>query len=550
MVELLETFATQSVLAIHNAGLFEEVQEKSRELEIASQHKSQFLANMSHELRTPMNAIIGVSEMLLEDARDLGKPDDIEPLERILRAANHLLELINEILDLSKIEAGKMELELDTFDVAPLVEEVAMIVGPMAEKNANRIEVDCQAGLGAMRADATRIRQALLNLASNAVKFTERGVVTFTAAREVEGGRDWIVLRVTDSGIGMTPEQTARLFQDFTQADTSTTRKYGGTGLGLAISRRFCRMMGGDITVESALAKGSIFTIRLPAVVASTAIDARGEKPVSAGLTPHPRPSGSEGARVLVVDDDPTVRELMTRHLTKQGFVILTANNGIEALRLARDAHPAAITLDVMMPDLDGWSVLAALKGDPTLADIPVVLVTIIDDQQRGYALGAADYLVKPIDRKRLIETLRALAGAESGRVLLVEDDDVVRTAIRQTLERGGWNVATADNGRVALEQLAHGVPDAIVLDLIMPEMDGFEFLAELRNRAQWHDIPVLVVTAMDLTDADHRRLNGEVEGVVRKTGQSSDNLLREISQAITASVARRGVTLVGSNDG
>jgi signal transduction histidine kinase/DNA-binding response OmpR family regulator len=539
LVKLLETFATQSVLAIHNARLFQEVEEKRQEVEVASQHKSQFLANMSHELRTPMNAIIGVSEMMLEDARDLGRDDDIEPLERILRAANHLLGLINEILDLSKIEAGKMELELERFDVGPLVEDVGATIRPIAEKNGNRIEVSCAANLGNMHADAMRIRQALLNLASNAVKFTEHGVVTIAASRDAERGRDWIVLRVTDTGIGMTPEQTARLFQEFTQADASTTRKYGGTGLGLAISRRFCRMMGGDITVDSALGAGSTFIIRLPADASETATHAHESEHATTQPIQAPPLEGGR-ARVLVVDDDPTVRALMDRHLTRQGFAVVTAANGVEALALARDTHPAAITLDVMMPELDGWSVLAALKGDSALSDIPVILATIIDDRQRGYALGATEYMVKPIDRKRLVDTLRALTGVSAGRVLLVEDDEVARTAIRQALARGGWGVDTADNGRAALQQLAKETPDAIVLDLIMPEMDGFEFLAEMRSRAQWHDVPVLVVTAMDLTDADRHRLNGEVEGVIRKRGQSANDFLREIGEVLSECVRRR----------
>jgi signal transduction histidine kinase/DNA-binding response OmpR family regulator len=539
VVRLLETFAAQSVLAIQNARLFQEIREKGRELEIASQHKSQFLANMSHELRTPMNAIIGVSEMLLEDARDLGNSDQIEPLERILRAGRHLLTLINEVLDLSKIEAGKMELELESFQVAPLVQDVATTIRSMAEKNGNRLDVQCAAELGSMRADATRIRQALLNLASNAVKFTERGVVRIAATREAEGGRDWIVLRVSDTGIGMTPEQTARLFQEFTQADSSTTRKYGGTGLGLAISRRFCRMMGGDITVESAPGRGSTFTVRLPAVVTDSGA---GEGEVEAAPAAAPSVSRAprrEAPRVLVVDDDPTVRELMVRYLTKEGFDILTATGGLEGLARAREAHPAAITLDVVMPDLDGWTVLAALKGDPALADIPVVLVTIVDDRQRGYALGATEYLVKPVDRRRLAQSLRALCGAAVGRILLVEDDAVARATIRQALEREGWEVTEADNGRVALERLAAGLPDAIVLDLLMPEMDGFEFVAELRSRRDSRQVPVLVVTAMDLSDEDHRRLNGEVERVIRKSGQPRDALLHELGLALAACVER-----------
>ncbi|HSW32242.1 MAG TPA: ATP-binding protein, partial [Steroidobacteraceae bacterium] len=429
VVRLLETFAAQSVLAIQNARLFQEIQDQSRELEAASRHKSQFLANMSHELRTPLNAIIGVSEMLLEDARDFGHDDQVEPLERILRAGRHLLALINEVLDLSKIEAGKVELEIESFAVVPLVREVASTLGPAAEKNGNRIEVRCADELGTMCADETRIRQALLNLASNAVKFTERGVVTIEAEREDAESREWIVFRVSDTGIGMTPEQMGRLFQDFTQADSSTTRKYGGTGLGLAISRRFCRMMGGDITVQSEPGRGSTFTIRLPAVVKDIAAGAGTTAPPTAAALP-PAAARAGAPQVLIVDDDPTVRDLMARHLTREGFAVLTAADGIDGLEQARRLHPAAITLDVAMPGIDGWTVLAALKGDPALADIPVILVTIVEDKQRGYALGATDYLVKPVDRRRLVDSLRALCGVAIGRVLLVEDDEATRTTI------------------------------------------------------------------------------------------------------------------------
>ena len=534
-VQLLQTFASHAAVAIANARLFETLEEKSRELELAGRHKSQFLANMSHELRTPMNAIIGVGELLLEDAQSLRREDEIEPLERILRAARHLLTLINDILDLSKIEAGKMELHIESFSVATLVEDVATTVRPMAEKNGNRLRVECDAEVGMMRADPTRVRQALLNLASNAVKFTEQGLVTISAARARETAGETIVLRVSDTGIGMTPEQMARLFQDFTQADASTTRRYGGTGLGLAISRRYCRMMGGDIAVESAPDRGSTFTVRIPAPVEVGAPDvARRESPVAN----PPAATGHDGGRVLVIDDDPTVRDLMTRYLEGEGFTVVVAANGVEGLTRAREVHPAAITLDVMMPDLDGWTVLAALKGDPTLADIPVILVTIVDEKQRGYALGAAEYLVKPVDRGRLTSVLHELCGG-AGRVLVVEDDEDARTALRQALASEGWTVAEAEHGRAALDCLAEARADAIVLDLMMPEMDGFELVAELRRHPEWRGIPILVVTALDLSEADRRRLNGSVARVIQKSGRSGTDLLREVGEAVAACIHR-----------
>src|SRR5882762_3938153 len=361
IVKLLQTLASQSVMAIENARLFKESQAKSEQLAEASKLKSQFLANMSHELRTPLNAIIGLTEMLHEDARDLKHAEQLEPLERILRAAHHLLELINDILDLSKIEAGRMDLHVETFAIAPLVEEVMATISSAAAKNDNEIIVHCPQDIGEMHADQTRIRQALLNLVSNANKFTEHGSVTVEVARVTSKGIEEITMAVRDTGIGMSAEQVSRLFQEFVQADSSTTRKYGGTGLGLAISRRFCQMMGGEISVESQLGKGSTFTIRLPAHIEAAQV-----APLLRRVRPERRTMQPvKGSLILVIDDDQTVCELMARYLEREGFVVRTATGGRQGLRLARELHPAAITLDINMPDLDGWTVLAALKGDP-----------------------------------------------------------------------------------------------------------------------------------------------------------------------------------------
>ena len=524
-VDLLQTFAAQSVLAIQNARLFDEIQDKSQQLEIASKHKSQFLASMSHELRTPLNAIIGVTEMLREDAEALNQ--DVEPLDRVLGAGRHLLALINDILDLSKIEAGRMELHLESFPLAPLIEDVAKTIEPMATKNANRIVIDCPSDLGTIHADQTRFRQALLNLASNANKFTEKGTVTIAAHRQHSDGRDWVTIAITDTGIGMTPDQMSKLFQEFSQASSITASKYGGTGLGLAISRHFCRMMGGEITVESKPGEGSTFTIRLPRIVKSgqaLVTDARAE-PV------HSIAEDGEEPLILVVDDDATVRELVGRHLERAGFAVVAARGGQEGLRLVRELRPAAVTLDIMMPDLDGWTVLAAIKGDPALASTPVVLMSIVDQKNRGYALGAADYLVKPVDRTKLVETLTGICGSTAGRVLLVDDDEVVRRNVRQTLEPIGWKVTEAENGQVAVEALAAARPDVIILDLMMPKMDGFELLDELRERRDWQEIPVVVITAKDLTDEDRDRLNGGIERIIQKSDR--DEMLRQLSREI-----------------
>jgi adenylate cyclase len=535
-VQLLQTFAAQSVLAIQNARLFHEIEEKGRQLAEASQHKSQFLANMSHELRTPLNAIIGVTEMLREDAEVLKQ--DVEPLDRVLGAARHLLALINDILDLSKIEAGRMELQLEDFALPPLIANVVKTIEPLAAKNGNQVAVHCDAAIGTVHADQMRLRQALLNLLSNANKFTDHGTITIDARQGQEDGRDWATISVTDTGIGMTPEQMGKLFQEFSQADASTTRKFGGTGLGLAISKRFCEMMGGDITVESTPGRGSTFTIRLPLMTQSDealVIEARGETHTQPA---HPIQEEGEEPLILVVDDDSTVRELVERHLERSGFAVITASGGQEGLRLVRELRPAAVTLDLMMPDLDGWSVLAAIKGDPALASIPVVLMSIVDQKNRGYALGAADYLVKPVDRAKLVETLTSICGAAAGRALLVDDDELVRRSVRQALEPVGWQITEAENGHVAIESFAATRPDVIILDLMMPKMDGFEFLDELRSRPGWQAIPVVVITAKDLTQEDRDHLNGGVERIIQKSDR--DEMLRQLSRELAKCVKRQ----------
>jgi signal transduction histidine kinase/CheY-like chemotaxis protein len=534
VVNMLQTFTGQSVLAIQNARLFDEIRQKGAQLEAANQLKSQFLANMSHELRTPLNAIIGVTEMLLEDARDLKRDDEIEPLERVLRAGRHLLELINDILDLSKIEAGKMDLHADTFPIALLVGDVVKTI-EMTSKNGNKIVLECPPDIGSMHADQIRVRQVLLNLMSNANKFTKDGTVSATVRRETREGRDWITVAVTDTGIGMTAEQLSRLFNDFVQADASTTRKYGGTGLGLAISRRLCQMMGGEITVTSEPGKGSIFLMNLPAESGAVpvVVPARAAAVLPVGETPR-------GSVILVIDDDESVLDLTERFLTRKGFKVVTANNGHDGLRLARELHPAAITLDVLMPQLDGWTVLAAIKGDPELADIPVILMTIIDDRTRGYALGATEYLIKPVNREKLTGVLRAACGTAGRKVLVIDDDDFMRKGVCQSLQRDGWEVSEAANGRIGIERLGQSRPDVIMLDLMMPEMNGFEFLVEMRSKAEWRDIPVLVVTAKDLTAEERAQLNGHVERVMDKGSAELAELLSEIGQVLEVSITRR----------
>jgi PAS domain S-box-containing protein len=532
-VTLLQTFAPQAAVAVENARLFQEIQDKSRELEVASRHKSEFLANMSHELRTPLNAIIGYSEMLQEEAEGLGAESFLPDLKKINSAGRHLLELINSVLDLSKIEAGKMELYLETFAVPTLLHDIAAVIQPLAQKNSNRLEVHCDETVGTMRADLTKVRQALFNLLSNSCKFTNHGIVSLTAAREPVDGTDWIIFHVRDTGIGMTPEQLSRLFEEFSQADAATTRQYGGTGLGLALSRRLVRLMGGDITVTSEPGRGSAFTVRLPAQVA----EPRAAMPPAA---PSETASAS-ASTVLVVDDEAAVRDLMQRFLTKEGFRVVTATGGEEGLRLAREISPEVITLDVLMPGVDGWAVLSALKADPDLADIPVIMFTIVDEKNLGYALGAADYLTKPIDRERLVAVLNRYR--RDLPILVVDDDPALRELIRRLLEREGYTVTEAENGRVALERIREAPPGAILLDLMMPEMDGFEFVRRFRKHDTWRTVPIIVLTAKDLSPEDHARLNGYVERILHKGAYSRESLLAEVRDMVAACAARRSGT-------
>src|SRR5438067_323270 len=510
----------------------EQLVQSEQRARAATQAKSHFLANMSHELRTPLNAIIGYSEMLQEEAQDSGQESFIPDLKKINRSGRHLLDLINDVLDLSKIEAGKMELYLETFDVPNLLEDVSTTVQLLVQKNSNTLEVRCPANLGAMRADMTKVRQSLFNLLSNASKFTNNGKITLEAAREISPTKaDWIVFRVSDTGVGMTPEQQDRVFEAFSQADASTARDFGGTGLGLTITKTFCRMMGGDVTLTSEPGKGTTFTIRLPTEV-------REPKAESAAASESIASLKMEGRPVLVVDDDADTRQVLQRFLNRKGFPVECASSGEEGLRLARELHPMAIILDVMMPGMDGWAVLSTLKSEPGVSDIPVVMLTIVDDKNLGYALGATDYMIKPVNRDRLTEILAKFRDVPPPRsALVVDDEEPARKMLTQILEKERWNVVQAENGLVALELIAKQRPDLILLDLMMPKMNGYQFVAELHKHAEWRSIPIIVVTAKDMSTAERIALDGYVEKVLPKHALTEDALLTEIQDLIAACV-------------
>ena len=491
----------------------------------ASRTKSTFLANMSHELRTPMNAIIGYSEMLTEEAEDDGATETVEDLKKIQSAGHHLLSLINDILDLSKIEAGRMELHLESFGIAEMVAQVASTVESLVAKKGNRLSVELDPDLGEMHADVTKVRQSLLNLLSNASKFTHDGRIELRVSRFVADGTSWISMAVSDSGIGIPAEKIEHVFEEFAQADETTTRDYGGTGLGLPISQRFCRMMGGDITAESLPGEGSTFTIQLPRDVRPARVAESADEPsVATSSDTHP------GATILSIDDDAQALELLRRTLEAAGMRVVTANNGEEGLRLARSLRPDAITLDIMMPAKDGWEVLRELKDEPSTREIPVLIVTMTDDRQLGWALGASEFVTKPIDRARLVEMLRRYSSAGQARcALIVDDDPAARILLRRSLEIEGWSEDEAENGREALDKVDASTPAQILLDLLMPVMDGFEFVAEMRSRSDTTSPAIVVVTGKDIDDQDRRRLSGGIAGLIEKRGLDRDALLEQV---------------------
>ncbi|WP_309120565.1 response regulator [Paenibacillus sp.] len=530
----VEIYRMNQELRQFNEHLEELVKERTAQLERAHDEaikanmiKSQFLANMSHELRTPLNAIIGYSEMLKEEAEEIGESTFAEDLGKISKAGNHLLALINDILDISKIEAGKMELFVETCELSALVQEIESTVAPLMDAKGNRLQV--RAVEGRMTTDVTKLRQILLNLLSNASKFTDGGEVDFEVYRETRGGEPGYGFRVRDAGIGMTPEQIEKLFQPFTQADSSTTRKYGGTGLGLAISRRFCNIMGGDIDVESVYGKGSTFTCWLPESIS---------KPVAlaeAAAADAPAEAERKKPLVLLIDDEPFNEQIMKRYFEKEGWELAFADNGQLGLELAKELRPKAICLDILMPGMDGWSVLSQLKNDPDVADIPVVIWSLTSDTQLGYTLGASEYLVKPVERERLIKVMeKYVTGREERRVLVIEDDATTSELMNKLLVKEGYSVTQARNGRFALEAMELQTPALILLDLMMPEMDGFQFITELRKRDAWRDVPIVVVTAKTITSEDRKKLNGYVRNIVQKGAIDFKSLLAEIRKLMT----------------
>lgn len=521
------------------------------EAERAARVKSDFIANISHEFRTPLNAILGYCEILQYETKKLNRPDINEDLRSIEISGRQLLELFNDILDYSKIQVGKMDVNLEDFKVLSLVEDVMATIRPLARKNRNTISVTSQGNVKTMFSDSRRVRQVLLNLLSNACKFTEDGSVSLKVSSETLNQTDWLTFSVSDTGIGISQKMIPKLFKEFSQAENSTARKYGGTGLGLAISRRLCQMLGGDISVKSELGKGTVFIAKLPADATeltkgfpggenegssfegTTSLEEASvfQKPSTSQKENAAFASGKTTETLLAINNDAAECDLIRRFMEMEGFRVYTAINATEGLRLAREVHPDIITLDELMPEMAGWALLTQLKEDPYLASTPVIMLSAEDAKEKAFELGASALLSKPIDWDQLLEVIKRQMKPEpiSSPILVIEDDATNRGALCRVLRREGLEVLEAVDGKVAMDIMVAKTPGLIILDLVLPELSGFDVLSEISKNDDWKHIPIIVITAKELSNDELKRLKKEVDCTFQKGDYSRNDLLNEI---------------------
>ncbi|MES2769097.1 MAG: response regulator [Bdellovibrionota bacterium] len=513
----------------------EETTSAKNAAEKANEAKSEFLSNMSHELRTPMNAVLGYTQLLRRSFHKKGILDYQKDLGEIEKAGKHLLSLINDVLDIAKIESGKVELYVENFNLEKEVEEIVSLIKPFAASKNNQMSVEIEKSLTEMTSDVTKFKQVLLNLINNACKFTENGTVALKILPEVINGLPAVRISVSDTGIGITAEQIAKLFNPFTQADTSTTRKYGGTGLGLHISKNFVELMGGKIFVESELGKGATFTMILPLSLdhhLKNKIENKGSSK-----------DDLQKFKILIIDDEAFVHDLFTKNLEEFRVEILSAYNAKEGIESTRKNKPDLILLDITLPDLSGWDVMSILKSDKELAGIPIIISTTTEEKNKAYTIGAADFLQKPVDNERFLRLLLNYRCKNPPCLaLVVDDNENNRKVMERSLVQESWNVKTVDSGAEALEFLKSNKPEIIFLDLMMPDMDGFEVLDKIKSHEAWLDIPVIIVTAKDLTEEDKKRLNNKMESILTKENFSSEKAKHEILRILGKSKVKESL--------
>ena len=501
-----------------------ELEQQRLGVEEANRLKSQFLSNMSHELRTPLNSVMALSRVLMMQAKTKLSDEEVNYLEIIERNGKNLLTLINDILDLSKIEAGRMDVSPKLFSIRLTLENIVESIAPIAGEKDIEINQGIPEDLPLIESDEIRVSQILQNLIGNAVKFTDAGSVTVS----VTSYREKVFVRIADTGIGIAENYLPYIFDEFRQVDGTSSRRHEGTGLGLAIARKAARMLGGDIAVTSVPEKGSAFTLTLPVMW-------QGAAPVYEPIVIR-QPSGVKSTRktILVVDDEPEMAAMISRYLLQEGYNTLTATSGAEALKLAARERPFAVTLDIIMPDMDGWEVLQSLKKNPDTRDIPVIIVSISEGRETGFALGAIGYVTKPVSRRQLISEIQKIGKPETRSIMIVDDNEIDRQEIRRIIEEEGLKPIVAGDGAACLELIKIHVPDVLVLDLMMPEPDGFAVLEKIRSNPDTRSLPVIVVTAKDLTEEDRNKLSGNVFSVLEKTAATSVSLLEEIKRILS----------------
>ena len=524
----------------YQTNLETKIRERTKELffakekaESAAQAKSEFLANMSHELRTPLNAIIGFCEILIEDAIDLEQKGVVSDLEKIHKSGIDLLALINDILDLSKIEVRKVDLNISTFNIKDLIESVKTTLEPYAKINKNKINIDFPDVQLVLRSDELKIRQILFNLLTNACKNSESSQINLLVTQKISKNINFLVFKVEDFGVGISEGKLDKIFEPFHHSDVVDNSNIKGTGLGLTISKRYTELLGGDINVESKEGVGSTFTIHVLQDYYHDRDDAKihvdGELAEDI-LFP-------EKGKILVIDDDINFLDLVDRRLTKEGYLVFTAHSGLNGLDKAKKLVPDIIILDIIMPDVDGWTVYQKIKKIPLLSQIPIIIVTIGDYERMAKDFGVVDFLSKPIVWNNLHHILKKYkVVSKSKHILVIDDDSSTRTILRKMLIKDGWRVDEAGNGKVAIERMGMQIPELVLLDLLMPVMDGFKFLKEIKKVDAWSKIPIIVITSKDLTVDDYSFLTDNVDKVIQKGKYNRKEIIDQIDESIKES--------------